>query len=82
MRYLLDTNTCIRYLNGQSASIRHHIESKDPQDILLCSVAKAELFYGSQKSRYPEKNLEKQRRFLNRFLSLSIRAGGNSYRAE
>lgn len=72
MRYLLDTNTCIRYLNGQSERIRHHIESKNPQDILVCSVVKAELFYGAQKSRHPAKNLEKQHTFLNRFISLSF----------
>lgn len=71
MRYLLDTNTCIRYLNGRSESIRRHIESKSPEDILICSIVKAELFYGSQKSRYPEKNLEKQQRFVNCFQSLS-----------
>lgn len=72
MRYLLDTNTCVRYLNGQSERIRRHIESKNPQDILVCSVVKAELFYGARKSRHPAKNLEKQQTFLNRFISLSF----------
>ncbi|MCP4108506.1 MAG: type II toxin-antitoxin system VapC family toxin [Desulfobacteraceae bacterium] len=70
MTYLLDTNTCIRYLNGRSESIRKNIESKHPNDIMVCSVVKAELFYGSEKSLNPEKNLEKQRRFVNRFVSL------------
>lgn len=75
MRYLLDTNTCIRYLNGRSESIRQHIESTSPQDILICSIVKAELFYGSQKSHYPEKNLAKQQRFLNCFQSLPFDDG-------
>ncbi len=70
MRYLLDTNTCIRYLNGRSASIRKQVESKDPQEIVVCAVVKAELFYGSQKSQHPEKNLAKQRKFLDKFVSL------------
>ncbi len=69
MSYLLDTNTCIRYLNGRSDNVRKNIESKRPQDIMVCSVVKAELFYGSVKSLNPEKNLEKQRRFVDRFVS-------------
>ncbi|MCD4664971.1 MAG: type II toxin-antitoxin system VapC family toxin [Bacteroidales bacterium] len=72
MSYLLDTNTCIKYLNGRSDNIRKNIESKHPQDIMVCSVVKAELFYGSMKSINHEKNLEKQRRFVNLFMSLSF----------
>ncbi|MCP4401643.1 MAG: type II toxin-antitoxin system VapC family toxin [bacterium] len=70
MTYLLDTNTCIRYLNGRSESIRQHVESSRAQDICVCAVVKAELFYGSMKSRHPERNLSKQKQFLDRFLSL------------
>ncbi len=70
MRYLLDTNTCIRYLNGRSLSIRKQVESKNPQVIVVCAVVKAELFYGSQKSQHPDRNLTKQRKFLDKFVSL------------
>jgi tRNA(fMet)-specific endonuclease VapC len=70
MTYLLDTNTCIRYLNGRSDRIRHHLESTRSQDIRVCAVVKAELFYGSMKSQHPERNLTKQTRFLDRFMSL------------
>lgn len=69
LKYLLDTNTCIKYLNGKSESIRRHVEKNHPEDITICSVVKAELFYGSMKSKYPEQNLQKQKRFLNRFVS-------------
>ena len=69
MKYLLDTNTCIRYLNGTSESVRRRIERIHPESIAVCSVVKAELFYGSVKSRYPERNLRKQKNFLNRFVS-------------
>jgi tRNA(fMet)-specific endonuclease VapC len=41
-----------------------------PHDLLLCSVVKAELFYGAMKSANPEKTLAKQQRFINRFTSL------------
>ena len=70
MTYLLDTNTCIQYLNGRSESIRQHIASKLPEEIVLCSVIKAELFYGVLKSANVQRNLERMRRFVNRFTSL------------
>jgi tRNA(fMet)-specific endonuclease VapC len=70
MTYLLDTNVCIRYLNGDSESIKHHMESTHPQNIAVCSVVKAELFYGVAKSKYPTRNLARLQRFLNPFASL------------
>ncbi|MCI5150753.1 MAG: type II toxin-antitoxin system VapC family toxin [Candidatus Electrothrix sp. MAN1_4] len=70
MKYLLDTNVCIRYLNGSSENVRKNMVLKKPQDIFLCSVVKAELFYGSMKSRFPEKNLAQQKNFVDRFISL------------
>ena len=72
MTYLLDTNSCIKYLNGRSDQIRQKLESKSPHDIVVCSIVKAELFYGALKSANPEKNLTKQHRFLDRFVSLSF----------
>ncbi len=70
MTYLLDTNTCINYLNGRSEKIRQRLESSAPQDIVLCSVVKAELYYGAAKSAKPEKNFEKINQFAVRFVSL------------
>jgi tRNA(fMet)-specific endonuclease VapC len=70
MKYLLDTNVCIRYLNGQSDDFRHRLESKLPEEIALCSVVKAELLYGVVKSAKPEKNLERLSYFLMGFQSL------------
>lgn len=69
MTYLLDTNACIKYLNGQSERIRQQLESKTPRDIVLCSVVKAELFYGAMKSANPERNLKRIYLFSNRFVS-------------
>ena len=70
MRYLLDTNVCIRYLNGQSDKIRQQLSEKAPEQIVLCSVVKAELFYGAQKSQHAARNLEKVLQFAGRFVSL------------
>ncbi len=41
-----------------------------PQDLLLCSVVKAELFFGALKSARPKQNLKKLERFLSAFDSL------------
>ncbi len=70
MTYLLDTNACIRYLNGRSESVRRHVESLHPKNIVLCSVVKAELFYGAMKSANPDRNVRTQKRFTGRFVSL------------
>jgi tRNA(fMet)-specific endonuclease VapC len=70
MTYLLDTNVCIRYLNGQSEAIRRRLESTPPHEIVLCSVVKAELFYGVDKSKHVNRNLTRLRRFLAPFASL------------
>lgn len=70
MKYLLDTNVCIRYLNGQSPGVRQQLESVEPEDLVVSSVVKAELFYGALKSARPERNLERARRFTDRLASL------------
>jgi tRNA(fMet)-specific endonuclease VapC len=70
MSYLLDTNVCIRYLNGKSENTRKQLESKLPEDIVVCSVVKAELFYGALKSVKPEQNFEKICQFSDGFVSL------------
>ena len=75
MIHLLDSNTCIRYLNGQSESIRRNLEARRPEEIVLCSVVKAELIYGAVKSARPESNLEKLRRFTEPFSSLPFDDG-------
>lgn len=70
MRYLLDTNVCIRFLNGRSESIKQQLITRSSQEIVLCSVVKAELFYGALKSNNPQKTLAKQQKFVNQFVSL------------
>jgi tRNA(fMet)-specific endonuclease VapC len=72
MKYLLDTNTCIRYLNGRSATIITRLHALDDADIAVCSVVKGELYLGAMKSRTPETTLNKQRNFVERFTSLSF----------
>lgn len=70
MKYLLDTNTCIRHLNRRSPSITEHLHATPEPDIAICSVVKAELFLGAMKSQFPEKTMQKQQAFASRFVSL------------
>ncbi len=70
MQYLLDTNICVMYLNGRSKSVRQWLKEQSSDDIAVCSVVKAELFYGAQRSNNPQKTLAKQKQFLQAFISL------------
>lgn len=69
MSFLLDANTCIQYLNGRSDRIRQRLESVQPRDVVLCSVVKAELFYGALKSARTAENLARIEAFAGRFAS-------------
>lgn len=70
MKYLLDTNTCIRYINGRAPKIRKKMLQVDDNDIVVSSITKAEMFSGSEKSQYPKKSRAKQDAFFVRFQSL------------
>jgi tRNA(fMet)-specific endonuclease VapC len=51
--YLLDTNTCIQFLNGKSASIERRLMGTKPSNIKLCSIVKAEMYFGAARSNDP-----------------------------
>ena len=70
MKFLLDTNTCIVYMKGRNLSLRQKLESTLIQDIVVCSIVKAELFYGAMKSANPPATLTRQQDFLSQFKSL------------
>lgn len=70
MKYLLDTNTCIRHLNQRSLSITRRLHELPETDIVLCSVVKAELHTGAMKSHAPEKTFTAQQAWTERFVSL------------
>ncbi len=69
MTWLLDTNVCIRYLNGTSPRLRAKLNSVAPSELCVCSIVKAELYFGAARSRDPQKTLSHQRSFLSQFLS-------------
>ncbi|MCR4413203.1 MAG: type II toxin-antitoxin system VapC family toxin [Thermoguttaceae bacterium] len=70
MPYLLDTNTCIEYLRGRNAAIIERIRNTVPDELRLCSVVKAELFYGAYRSAYVSANLALLSSFFSAIPSL------------
>jgi len=82
MKYLLDTNACIRYLNGRSDRIRQRLDALPPGQAALCSVVRAELLYGALKSAHPEKNVERLAYFLRGFPCLPFNEPASEAYAE
>ena len=72
MRYLLDTNACIGYLTGRGPGVMSRLKSLPPSEVAVCSIVKAELYYGAARSVDPEDTLAAQREFLERFVSLGL----------
>lgn len=68
--YLLDTNACIRLLNGRAPNVAHRMQRHRPADIALCSVVKAELIHGAYRSNRTAENLRLLERFFAPFNSL------------
>jgi tRNA(fMet)-specific endonuclease VapC len=72
MKYSLDTNVCIRYINGRAPGLRSKIPTIPAADIAVCSIVRGELFYGSSKSATPDISLAKQIRFLRPYATLAF----------
>lgn len=70
MSWLLDTNACIRYLNGKSPALKQRVETAGESNIVVCSVVRGELRYGAARSRDPERAWKLQQEFLAGLASL------------
>ncbi len=66
MTYLLDTNTCIYFLNKSSEKIISQFKKHSPSEINLSSITVAELFFGAEKSKGKKKN----RAIVENFVSI------------
>ncbi len=67
MTYLLDTNTCIYFLNRSSEKIISQFKKFSPSEINLPSITVAELFYGAEKSKAKKKNWAIVENFVSTF---------------
>jgi tRNA(fMet)-specific endonuclease VapC len=66
VKYLLDTNACVRYLRGGSSSdigIRVSQLAAD-NEVVTCSIVRSELLFGALRSRKPSQSLHDVDAFL------------------
>jgi tRNA(fMet)-specific endonuclease VapC len=56
VKYLLDTNVCVDYLNGRHPAVVARIQRCLPSDFALSAVVVAELRYGADRSARPRTN--------------------------
>lgn len=68
-RYLLDTNIIVALSKGDPAAIQR-LRMLKPEQVCVCSVVKAELFYGARKSQRVEENLRGFEALMEPFTSL------------
>ncbi|HXA17218.1 MAG TPA: type II toxin-antitoxin system VapC family toxin [Thermoanaerobaculia bacterium] len=73
--YLLDTNACIRILNGTSPSLAERLRFIPRSQLRLSSVVKAELLYGARKSSRVAENMRLLERFFDSIASLPFDDG-------
>ncbi|WP_313889997.1 MULTISPECIES: type II toxin-antitoxin system VapC family toxin [Nostoc] len=59
-------------MRGKNSTLKQKLESTATKDIAVCSIVKAELFYGAMKSANPVLNLTLQQEFLAQFTSLAF----------
>jgi len=62
--FLLDTNACIKILNGSSAQLAARLREHDPSQIGISAITRAELLYGARRSARVTENLRLLKRFL------------------
>ena len=51
MKYLLDTNACIRFLNGRAPLLVARLERTPRESIVVSAITRAELYYGAAKAK-------------------------------
>ena len=68
--YLLDSNVCINLLNGGNSAIEQNFRSRSPSEITVCSIVKAELFFGARNSQRIDANLQRLQFFFSPLQSL------------
>jgi tRNA(fMet)-specific endonuclease VapC len=70
--WLLDTNVCIRLLKGRDSPVPRRLALVPRREVVLCSISKAELYYGAYRSTRREANLSALRRFFQEFGTLAF----------
>lgn len=72
MKYMLDTNICIRLLKGDSPLLLKRIGNIPSGNIIIPSIVRFELYYGAYKSSKKEETLMKLSEFLKSFDAIEL----------
>jgi len=64
MKFLLDTNICIHYLNGEDSGLIRQVLAAGPTMLAMSSLSVAELRFGAARSARPEENDARIDRFV------------------
>jgi tRNA(fMet)-specific endonuclease VapC len=72
MKYLLDTNVCINVLQQRYSILTQRFLSTSAQDKVVCSIVRAELYYGAYKSQRQQSNLAELQTFLQHYPNLDF----------
>ena len=67
MKYLLDTNVCIHYLNSRDVEIARKISALGRRSVMTCSIVIEELLFGAFRSERVNENLIRVRLFAATF---------------
>lgn len=71
MKYLLDTNICIHFLRGKYGLIEK-FEQLGTESFAISEITLAELVFGAENSKNPQKNLDLIEVFANQVVVLPI----------
>ena len=77
MRYLLDTNVCVDYLNGRYPSVTERLQRSRPADVCTSAIVAAELRYGAEKSNHRRQNQARLDHFLGEVAVIDFDAGAS-----
>jgi tRNA(fMet)-specific endonuclease VapC len=67
---LLDTNVCVEFLRGRNAGVVGQLQRRRADDVRICSVVLAELYFGALRSAQPTANLQRIAEFAQAFVSV------------
>jgi tRNA(fMet)-specific endonuclease VapC len=71
MKYLLDTNICVHFLRGKYGLIEK-FEHLGTENFAISEITLAELVFGAENSKNPQKNLDLIEVFANQVVILPI----------
>lgn len=72
MKFLLDTNACIHFLNGTSDRVAQRILGAGPGKVAISSITLAELHFGAARSTRADANLERVETFAEELTCYSF----------